>query len=159
LEAPVQGDVLTVEKVIKAPPEAIFSLLADASEHPKIDGSGMVKQAKPGAPQRLALGSKFGMSMKLGIAYSTVNTVVEFEENRRIAWQTRPRGLLARIAAGRIWRYELQPSDDGTTLVRESWDVSQDHQRMFLKLGGLPKKVSGDMRKTLDRIEEITAGK
>jgi hypothetical protein len=29
---------------------------------------------------------------------------------------------------------------------------------MFLKLGGLPKKVSGDMKKTLDRIEEITAG-
>jgi uncharacterized protein YndB with AHSA1/START domain len=159
LEAPVQGDVLTVEKVIKAPPEAIFSLLADASEHPKIDGSGTVKQAKPGAPQRLALGSEFGMSMKLGIGYSTVNTVVEFEENRRIAWQTRPKGMLRSFTAGRIWRYELEPTEDGTTLVRESWDVSQDHQRMFLKLGGLPKKVGGDMRKTLDRIEEITAGK
>ena len=48
----MQGDVVTVEKMIKASPEAIFSLLADASEHPHFDGSGMVKQAKPGAPER-----------------------------------------------------------------------------------------------------------
>lgn len=153
----MQGDVVTVEKVIKASPEAIFSLLADASQHPKIDGSGMVKQAKPGAPERLTLGSTFGMSMKLGIGYSTANTVIEFEENRRIAWQTRPPGFLRKFAAGRIWRYELEPADDGTTLVRESWDVSQDHQRMFLKLGGLPKKTSADMSRTLDRIAEMTA--
>jgi uncharacterized protein YndB with AHSA1/START domain len=155
----VQGDVVTVEKVIKASPEAVFSLLADASEHPKIDGSGTVKQAKPGAPERLILGSTFGMSMKLGIGYSTVNTVIEFEENRRIAWQTRSPGLFRNFTAGRIWRYELEPADDGTTLVRESWDVSQDHQRIFLKLGGLPKKTATNMSRTLDRIEEITAGK
>jgi uncharacterized protein YndB with AHSA1/START domain len=151
--------VVTVEKVIKASPEAIFSLLADASEHPKIDGSGMVKQAKPGAPEHLTLGSTFGMSMKLGIGYSTMNTIIEFEENRRIAWQTRPSGVLGKFTAGRIWRYELEPADAGTTLVRESWDISQDHQRMFLKFGGLPKKTGTNMSKTLDRIEEIAAGK
>ena len=41
---------------------------------------------------RLTLGSTFGMSMKVGITYSMENTVVEFEENRRIAWQPRGRG-------------------------------------------------------------------
>ena len=155
----MQGDVVTVEKVIQASPEAIFSLLVDASEHPKFDGSGMVKQAKPGAPGRLTLGSTFGMSMKLGIGYSTVNTVVEFEENRRIAWQTGPRGLLRKFLAGRIWRYELEPLEGGCTRVRESWDISQDHQRMFLKLGPLPKKTGADMSRTLDRLEEMTSGK
>ena len=34
-------------------------------------------------------GSTFGMSMKVGIPYSMTNTVVEFEENRRIAWEPR----------------------------------------------------------------------
>lgn len=155
----MQGDVVTVEKRIKASPEAIFSLLADVSEHPKIDGSGTVKQAKPGAPEKLELGSKFGMSMKLGIGYSTINTVVEFEENRRIAWQTNSPGVFRNFVAGRIWRYELEPSDDGTTLVRESWDLSQDHQRMFLRLGSVPKKMGADMSKTLDRIEEMTTGR
>jgi hypothetical protein len=151
----VDGDVVTTQKIIHASPEAIFALLADASRHPDIDGSGTVRKAKTGAPARLSLGSTFGMSMKAGIGYSMVNTVVEFEDNRRIAWQARPPGFLGRIAAGRIWRYELEPVEGGTN-VRESWDVSEDHQRALLKRGGLPKKTESNMAKTLDRIAELT---
>ena len=33
----MDGDVISTEKVIKAPPDAIFALLADASRHPDID--------------------------------------------------------------------------------------------------------------------------
>ena len=154
----MKGDVLSVEKLIKAPADAIFALLADASEHPRIDGSGTVRQAKPGAPERLSLGSTFGMSMKMGIAYSMQNTVIEFETDRRIAWQARPSGLAGRLAGGRIWRYELEPKGDDATLVRESWDLSRDHQRWFLKLGGLPDKTLRNMANTLDRIEELTTG-
>jgi len=151
----MDGDVVTTEKVIHASPEAIFALLADAARHPDIDGSGTVKQAKGDAPQRLSLGATFGMSMKMGIGYSMVNTVIEFEDDRRIAWQARPPGFMGRISAGRIWRYELEPVDGGTR-VRESWDVSQDKQRLMLKLGGLPKKTKTNMAKTLDRIAELT---
>ena len=64
------------------------------------------------------------MSMKMGVPYSMVNTVVEFEENRRIAWQTRP-DRFGQLVGGRIWRYELEPVDGGT-LVRETWDISQE---------------------------------
>jgi uncharacterized protein YndB with AHSA1/START domain len=148
--------VVTVEKVIRAPAEAIFALLADPTRHPDIDGSGAVKRAKADAPQRLALGSKFGMSMRVGIPYSMVNTVIEFEDNRRIAWQARPPGFVGRFSAGRIWRYELEPVEGGTR-VTESWDLSQDKQRMFLRLGGLPDKTRTNMQKTLERIEELTS--
>jgi hypothetical protein len=95
------------------------------------------------------------MSMHMGINYSMVSTVIEFEENRRIAWQTRPGGLLGRFTAGRIWRYELEPVQSGTR-VTESWDISQDHQRLLLKLGGLPEKTRSNMEKTLERIERLT---
>jgi len=151
----MDGDVITAERVIKAAPEAIFALLADPSRHPDIDGSGSVKQAKADAPTRLSLGSKFGMSMKLGIGYSMVNTVVEFEEDRRIAWQARPPGFFGRISAGRIWRYQLDPVDGGTR-VRESWDLSQDHQRGLLRRGRLPQKTHDNMAKTLERIAALT---
>ncbi|HEY7133655.1 MAG TPA: SRPBCC family protein [Acidimicrobiia bacterium] len=150
----MKGDVVTVERVIPAPPDAIFALLADASRHPDIDGSGTVKQAKAGAPERLSLGATFGMSMKLGIPYSMVNTVVEYEDNRRIAWQARPPGWPGRISAGRIWRYELEPVDGGTR-VRESWDLSQDKQRALLRLGPTPDKTRRNMEQTLVRIEEL----
>jgi hypothetical protein len=154
-EGAMDGDVITTEKVIGAAPDAIFALLADPSRHPDIDGSGTVKRAKSDAPGLLSLGATFGMSMKAGIGYSMVNTVVEFEPNRRIAWQARPPGILGRIAAGRIWRYELEPVEGGT-LVRESWDISQDRQRRMLKHGGIPNQAETSMRKTLERIAQLT---
>ncbi len=152
----MHGDVITVQRLIHAPPEAIFALVADPGRHGDIDGSGAIQGAKADAPGRLALGSKFGMSMRVGIPYSMVSTVIEFEDNRRIAWQTRPPGILGRIAAGRIWRYELEPVEGGT-LVKESWDLSQDMQRWFLKIGPLPETTRKNMEKTLARIEELTA--
>ena len=150
----MDGDVVSVERVIPAGPAAIFALVADAARHPEIDGSGTVKQVKPGAPERLALGSTFGMSMQAGLKYSMLSTVIEFEPDRRIAWQSRPAGFVGRFVAGRIWRYELTPCEGGT-LVRESWDISQDHQRPLLKLGGLPDKTARSMAATLERIEAL----
>ncbi|HEY4946803.1 MAG TPA: SRPBCC family protein [Acidimicrobiales bacterium] len=152
----MEGNIVSVERVIPAPPKAIFDLIADAARHPDIDGSGTVKQVKVGSPQRLSKGATFGMSMHMGISYSMVNTVIEFEENRRIAWQARPGGFLGKVLAGRIWRYELEPVEGGTK-VTESWDISEDHQRSLLKLGGLPEKTRANMDKTLARIEELTA--
>ena len=150
----MDGDVVSVERVIPAGPAAIFALVSDASRHPEIDGSGTVRQVKPDATHQLGPGSTFGMSMKMGIPYSMASTVIEFEEGRRIAWQSRPPGVIGRFTAGRIWRYELEPVEGGT-LVRESWDISQDHQRALLKLGGLPTKTAADMARTLERIEQL----
>lgn len=154
----MDGDVVSEERIIPAPPEAIFALVADATRHPDFDGSGTVVKAKAGAPQRLSLGTTFGMNMKIGIGYSMVNTVVEFEENRLIAWQARPPGVIGKVAAGRIWRYELEPVDGGTR-VRESWDISQDKQKSFLRRGSLPQKTRKNMAETLKRIEDIVAPK
>jgi uncharacterized protein YndB with AHSA1/START domain len=151
----MEGLVLTVERMIRATPEAIFAVLADPAQHSRIDGSGMVQGANDDAAPRLALGVTFGMGMKMGVSYSTVSTVVEFEENRRIAWQTGPKGKLERYVAGRVWRYELEPRDGGT-LVRESWDITRDHQRVLLKLGDIySKKTRRDMELTLARLDTL----
>ncbi|MGH9079845.1 MAG: SRPBCC family protein [Acidimicrobiales bacterium] len=156
----MDGWVLTVERMIRASPEVIFDVLADPSKHAPIDGSGMLQGAKDqGArdqgAERLALGTTFGMSMKMGVHYSTVSTVVEFEENRLIAWQTGPKGRLEPFVAGRIWRYELDPQH-GSTLVRESWDITNDHQRTLLKLGDIwSGKTRRDMELTLARLDTL----
>ncbi|MDP2292988.1 MAG: SRPBCC family protein [Actinomycetota bacterium] len=145
-------DIATVERFIAAPADRIFDILADPSRHQEIDGSGTVKGSPEGS-QRLALGSKFGMSMKMGIGYSMVSTVVEFEENRRIAWQPRPTFSLAKfLAGGRIWRYELIPQDDGT-LVRESWDITQEAHPWAVR--NMRSKTIDSMTKTLERIAHV----
>jgi uncharacterized protein YndB with AHSA1/START domain len=151
----MQGLVLTVERFIRASPEVIFDVLADPSRHALIDGSGMLQGSNHSGSRRLALGSTFGMAMKMGVRYSTVSTVVEFEENRLIAWQTGPKGKLEGWVAGRIWRYELEPRDEGT-LVRESWDITTDHQRALLKLGDIwSGKTRRDMELTLARLDTV----
>lgn len=143
---------VSVEKVVHATPERVFDLLADPRRHTELDGSGTVKDAIDGPP-RLAKGAVFGMNMRMGGPYQMTNTVVEFEENRRIAWQPRPAHAVAsKLIGGRIWRYELEPVEGGT-LVRETWDISQE--RIPPLVWPYRFKVRSDLVKTLDRIEEV----
>src|SRR5580704_17707864 len=123
----MEGHVVSVDRVIQAPAARLFAVVADANRHPEIDGSGSVVKTKSGTPQRLSLGSTFGMSMKMGVPYSMSNTVIEFEQDRLIAWKTVFSGFLGRWVGGRIWRYTFEPVNGGTK-VTESWDISQDKQ-------------------------------
>jgi len=146
-------DVVTVERLIPAPAEQIFAYLVDPEKHKEIDGSGTVRDAK-GPPQQLKLGSRFGMSMKMGLPYSMVSTVIEYEPDRCIAWQTHGPTAIGKFVGGRIWRYELEPQDGGT-LVKESWDIR--HETALLK--PVVRRAAGETRKhmaaTLARIEEL----
>jgi uncharacterized protein YndB with AHSA1/START domain len=151
-----QHTAVSVHRVINAPPASIFAVVADATRHPEIDGSGQLVKAKEGASEHLSLGSTFGMSMKMGVPYTVTNTVIEFEQDRRIAWQTKLSGPLGRFLGGRIWRYELEPVEGGTK-VTESWDLSEDKQAFFLKNPKVGQHTAASMSKTLDRLSEITA--
>jgi len=148
-----ERDVVTVERLISAPPEPIFDLLVHPDRHRDIDGSGTVRDAK-GEAQRLEMGSKFGMSMHLGIPYSMVSTVIEYEDNRRVAWQTTGPGAIGSHFGGRIWRYELEPVEGGT-LVRESWDIRQESAvtRPLVRRGAVATRKN--MSATLERIEKL----
>jgi uncharacterized protein YndB with AHSA1/START domain len=145
-------NVESVERVIPASADKIFDLLADPARHHDIDGSGTVQSASEGS-KRLAKGDRFGMSMKMGIGYKMVSEVVEFEENRRIAWQSKSSlAFMGPFVGGRIWRYELEPVEGGT-LVRESWDISQERIKAMVR--PLRAKTKENMEKTLARIEEL----
>ena len=136
--------IVSVERVIPAAPGLIFEILADPRQHSKIDGSGSVKAAQISAPSRLSLGAKFAMNMKIGIPYKMTNTVVEFEENRRIAWQH---------FGGHIWRYTLEPVDGGTK-VTEQFDYNGSKSVLMLKLRGSMGNNEKFMIKTLENIEK-----
>jgi uncharacterized protein YndB with AHSA1/START domain len=151
------SDTLSVQRLVAAPPEPIFDLLADPAGHAEIDGGGTVRGARSGG-RRLALGDRFGMDMHLGVAYSTRNTVVELEENRRIAWQTSASGPVGSLLGGRIWRYELEPVEGGT-LVTETWDLSQERwtSKPVVK-ATMTASTRRNMERTLERIERLVTG-
>jgi len=139
--------VVSAERVIQATPEKIFDLLADPTQHPRFDGSDTVKAAR-GDAVRLALGAQFSMDMRMGIPYRIKNTVVEFEDGRRIAWQH---------PAHNVWRYELEPVDGGTR-VRESFDWTNGRGRKVIELMGVPKKNRKAMEATLERLAYLVEG-
>jgi uncharacterized protein YndB with AHSA1/START domain len=137
--------IVSVSRVIPAPPEKIFDLLANPEGHIRIDGSGSLISVKSN-PERLSKGAKFAMKMKVGASYSITNTVSEFEENRVIAWHH-----MARF----IWRYQLEPVEGGTK-VTESFDYSKP----WGVLPGVSKMAATNkvnMEKTLERIAELVA--
>jgi len=147
-------DHVSVERLIPAPAEAIFDLIADPARHQDIDGSGTVRDAKPGSA-RLTKGSTFGMSMKWGLPYSMNSTVVEYDENRLLAWQTRGPGPIGKLLGGRIWRYELEPVDGGT-LVTETFDWSGVPVKAYITLMKWPERHEKNMAATLERLAEVT---
>jgi len=100
--------------LIAAPAAKIFDVLASPSAHRLFDGSGTIQRSVSG-PERLFLGAKFAMSMKIKVPYRIKNTVVVFEENKKITW--------CHLMKWK-WSYELTELNSGTTQVTESFDAS-----------------------------------
>jgi hypothetical protein len=108
-------EVKSARIVINAPAEKIFAILSNPRRHKEIDGTKTIQENISG-PDKLVLGSKFGMKMRLGINYRIQNTVVEYEENSLIGWRHLGRW---------IWRYELVNIGPQMTQVTETFDASR----------------------------------
>ena len=137
------AEVVFAERVIAAAPQQVFDLLADPRMHKVFDGSGTVRDPHGTYPARLTLGAKFGMNMRIVLPYRMTNTVVEFEEGRRIGW---------RHVGGHVWRYVLTPEGNGTRL-REEFDYSTNRARPMLKVMNAIERNEQAILTTLDNIE------
>ena len=137
------SDTVSTERLIAAPAQEIFDILADPVKHSVIDGSGTVTATR--TQQRLALGEAFGMSMHNRISYKTNPIVTEFEEGRVVAWRNK---------GGPTWRYELFPAEDGTRVV-ETYDLATMRVRALIKLIGMAGRAQQNMAKTLERLDRL----
>ena len=151
---PSHPKVISESVDVDAQAEVIFAILSDPRQHARIDGSGSVRELVRG-PERLSKGATFGMDMKLfGLPYKIRNTVVEYDENRQIAW---------RHFGGHRWRYVLEPTGTGTR-VTESFDYSRYGlvPRLWVELAGFPKRnregIAGTLRKLREAAESDAEG-
>jgi hypothetical protein len=131
--------------IINAPAEKIFNLLANPKRHKVIDGSNTI-QGNLNGPERLSLGSKFGMAMHLGIDYRISNTVVEFEENKLIAWRHLGRWR---------WRYEIREISPNQCEVTETFDGRKSISQSWLKFRKAYPWTQMVVAKTLVRLKEV----
>lgn len=140
--------IVTAERTIAADPARIFELIADAARQPEWDGNDNLAEAAPG--QRVhAVGDVFRMTLtRDGVVRE--NHVVAFEEGRLIAWRPSEVG---KPQPGHEGRWELEPRDDGTTLVRHTYDWTDlaDPKRIDRA------RATGteQLRASLDRLAEV----
>ncbi len=140
---PIAAHRVSETRVIAAPRQQLFDLVADPSQHPRIDGSGTVRDQAKGGPARLGPGVRFGMSMRMGLPYRTSNRVVEFEEGRLVGWAHFSRA---------VWRWEFRDVEGGTE-VTETFDWSGARVRAFMRRFAPGNKAS--MRRSLERLERL----
>jgi uncharacterized protein YndB with AHSA1/START domain len=139
-----------VTRHLTASPEAVFAVISDATLHSVIDGSGTVISPKDWGQARLVLGSKFGMRMRMGVPYRMTSEVIEFEQDRLIAW---------RHPGHHVWRYELVPTDDGGTDVTETFDWAPARSPKALELVGYPARHEKAITETLERLDAFLTNK
>ncbi len=151
---------LRVERLVRAEPQVVFDLLADPYRHHVIDGTNTLTGQVRG-PGRLFSGATFTMGMKMGpIPYRTTNTVVDFEESSRIAWQTAARRRGRIVMGGQVWAYELEPRPEHSTLVRASYDWSGAMRPEWtIERLGMPERARAALVATLDRLADHLEGR
>lgn len=126
-------DTVSVSCAIDAPASMLFEIIARPENHPMIDGSGML-QAATSHVVLSGVGDIFTMAMnneEMG-DYEMANHVVEYEPDRRIAWEpvlvaaSRAEDVdgIGQPAAHR-WGFELSPIGPAATRVTETFDCSR----------------------------------
>ena len=148
-DASTDVERIEVQRIVPAPPEAIFALLCDPQGHVAIDSSGMLQDAE-GEPVR-AVGDSFVVHMDrealndfpLG-KYDVTVSICTFEQDREIAWK-----ILGQIRPqiGHVYGYTLEPVDEGT-LVTSYYDWS-DIDPVWREAGIFPILSEGALRATL----------
>jgi hypothetical protein len=134
--------------IVEADAATIFDVLADPAQHPLFDGSESVKGQLSGPP-RLYLGATFSMRMRWAAPYVVKNTVVEYEEDRLIAW---------RHFGRHVWRYELAPVTGArtpSTTVRETFDWGPAPLGFLYDRIGLVNRNRAAIDATLQRLKVL----
>ena len=148
--------MVSTSRRIAAPANVIFDVLATPTRHLEMDGSGMLRGSD--SPVVTGVGDVFIMNMffaPLGGDYQMINHVVEFDRDKRIAWEPEngpghPEAGVENARWGHRWGFDLAP-EGSATLVTEWWDGS-----------GIPADEAEDGRQwlpsmegTLRRLEEL----
>jgi uncharacterized protein YndB with AHSA1/START domain len=139
--------IVTSHREIAASAEWIFELIVDPSQQPRWDGNDNLAEARAGQRIR-ATGEMFAMTLTKGSVRE--NHVVEFEEGRLIAWLPSEPG---QEPPGHLWRWELEPLDEGHTRVTHTYDWSRltDTKR----LARARATTADKLRASLDRLAEV----
>lgn len=142
--------VVAAERVIAAPREVIFELIADPARQPEWDGNDNLAGADPGQRVR-AVGTSFTMRLTKAGAVRE-NVIVEFDEGRLIAWKPSEVGS---PPPGHLWRWELFDDERGTRVVHTyDWSDLHDAKREVRARATTPARLAA----SIERLAAVAGG-
>jgi hypothetical protein len=157
------GDqIVSVQRTISAPAGVMFAVLTDPAKHPEIDGSDMLRTGAPGHTIS-GLGDVFPMRMFFPAMgdYQMDNHVVEYEQDRRIAWEPSMHGTEPTLddpqRNGSRWGYTLAPEGPDVTLVTETYDCSRSPEAVRANIDNGKVWIDG-MTKSLENLDALCGG-
>jgi uncharacterized protein YndB with AHSA1/START domain len=139
--------VVSASRLVDAPADAVWELIAEPANQPSWDGNDNLGSAAPGQRVR-GVGDVFVMTLTRGQVRE--NHVVEYDEGRLLAWRPAEPGS---EPPGHLWRWELDPCDDGATLVTHTYDWTEltDENRLPRARATSPEKLAA----SLDRLADV----
>jgi uncharacterized protein YndB with AHSA1/START domain len=140
--------VVSASLVVEAPADSIWELVVEPTHQPSWDGNENLASAEPGQRVR-AVGDMFRTTLTGGAVRE--NHVVEFEEARLIAWRPAEPGARP---PGHLWRWELEPREDGSTLVTHTYDWTRltDEGRFARARATGPDNLMSSLERLADRV-------
>jgi hypothetical protein len=154
---------LQASKVISAPAEDIFALLADPNRHSELDGTDSLRGPDGETPPLLEVGQVFNMIMHQPDVgdYRTINKLVACQPPSRIGWapSVDPTSSMAEKlgemnASGHTFTYDLAGADGGTE-VTLTYDWSGVEDPKFEAL--FPVVSQEQLARSLDRISDVVS--
>lgn len=121
-------EIMNVSTIVDAPASAVFAVLADPARHAAIDGTGWVRDSLDGE-----LLTHTGQMFRIAMYhdnhpdkhYEMANKVINFEQDRTIAWEPGQAGEDGVVEfGGWTWRYDLEPVGTAQTRVTLRYDWS-----------------------------------
>lgn len=148
VDTTVTDSAVSATAYVDAPPSEVFDYVRAPANHAAISGDETVRDAIEG-PELLGAGDRFGAKMQVGLVpYRMTSTVVEFEQDRLIAWAH---------FGGHRWRWEIVAEGDGSR-VTETYDQSTARFPPALKLMGYPKRHRRNVARSVANVAAHFAG-
>lgn len=152
----------SVERVIEADPQEVYRLISDITSVGERSDECRSADWLPGGPREPVVGARFRGRNRSGVArWSRVCEITAAVPGRTFAFRTVPERWDPSRADSTTWRYDLEPSPEGT-LVRHSYEITQPPKKPFKALYSVLLPQHRDMRpamaETLRRLADKLAG-
>jgi len=144
---------IIIDEVINVAAHELFAAVADPSRHREMDGSATLR-GQVANPVITAVDQIFTMEMfypSIG-EYRTDNLVVEFEQDRRIAWMTSREG---QPPAGVRWGWAFESIGRQQTIVTHTYDWSKVTDPAILARVSFPRVSADQLTKSVLNLASI----